>query len=583
MMHGLIKKNMSESNKDTFVSLFEGNINRVFTFVSSKHEELGRRLEKISTKGEISKISAVKEEMQHLAEFVRINIAGFKKLLNRYDKKTGLSLVTIYKPLIKEKLKIVQQLDELIYSTSRVVLKNSRIKKSSESNSSFIRRTDKYLVHPDNIHALKFNILQHLPIFVFSNDNKGSPFSAWNHKTHDTRISSVYFDNTSFELYSARIKKLHLTEAIRMRWYGASVPDVVFVERKKHEDGWTGETSKKLRFKIHENKVVDFINGLDVWQDVESLNGKEVRELYEEIQNAIVNKRLRPIVRTYYKRQAFQLPNDSSVRLSLDTELCMIKECPEYEFDSPTYPLKSWRRGDVVCDYPFSNLSKSEIVRFPYAILEIKTQSFDEVKPVWVENLISSPLVEHVHKFSKYLYGCAVLYPFIEEIPYRLPQMSTSIRKDPFDSQKSLKMFDDKVVLIDVPAPEENIDSAHHSPIDTHDKKISIPVRVEPKVFFANERTFLSWVQFAIFWGGIGTAMLGLGESKSSFSGVVLIVVSIIFSFYSLYLYLWRAGMIRKRHPGPYDGIYGPPVLVCVFLLAMALSIIYKFPLKRVI
>ena len=37
----------------------------------------------------------------------------------------------------------------------------------------------------------------------------------------------------------------------------------------------------------------------------------------------------------------------------------------------------------------------------------------------------------------------------------------------------------------------------------------STTMRVEPKVFFANERTFLSWLHMAVTLGGIGSA----GES----------------------------------------------------------------------
>ena len=36
------------------------------------------------------------------------------------------------------------------------------------------------------------------------------------------------------------------------------------------------------------------------------------------------------------------------------------------------------------------------------------------------------------------------------------------------------------------------------------------PVKVEPKVFFANERTFLSWLHMSVMTGSIGAAMLGL-------------------------------------------------------------------------
>ena len=56
-------------------------------------------------------------------------------------------------------------------------------------------------------------------------------------------------------------------------------------------------------------------------------------KLFAEIQQQIDTKQLRPMVRTQYLRTAFQIPFDSTVRISLDTNLTMIKENPT---DGPT-------------------------------------------------------------------------------------------------------------------------------------------------------------------------------------------------------------------------------------------------------
>lgn len=42
-------------------------------------------------------------------------------------------------------------------------------------------------------------------------------------------------------------------------------------------------------------------------------------------------------------------------------------------------------------------------------------------------------------------------------------------------------------------------------------KRIHVPVRVEPKVFFAAERTFLSWLEFSIILGSIAATLLNFG------------------------------------------------------------------------
>lgn len=40
------------------------------------------------------------------------------------------------------------------------------------------------------------------------------------------------------------------------------------------------------------------------------------------------------------------------------------------------------------------------------------------------------------------------------------------------------------------------------------------PMRLEPKTFFANERTFLSWLHMAVTLGSISAALLGFAAGK---------------------------------------------------------------------
>jgi uncharacterized membrane protein YidH (DUF202 family) len=73
------------------------------------------------------------------------------------------------------------------------------------------------------------------------------------------------------------------------------------------------------------------------------------------------------------------------------------------------------------------------------------------------------------------------------------------------------------------------------------------PVRVEPKVFFANETTFLAWLHSLIILGALALGLLNFGDKFSKVSGVVLTVIAMLFMFYALYMYLWRAYKIRAR------------------------------------
>ena len=80
-----------------------------------------------------------------------------------------------------------------------------------------------------------------------------------------------------------------------------------------------------------------------------------------EILTAINSKQLVPTMRTQYMRTAFQIPFDATVRVSLDTNLCMISE-RGYDIEGGA----RWHRD------PSIDISESEIARFPHAVLEIK-------------------------------------------------------------------------------------------------------------------------------------------------------------------------------------------------------------------
>lgn len=52
-------------------------------------------------------------------------------------------------------------------------------------------------------------------------------------------------------------------------------------------------------------------------------------------------------------------------------------------------------------------------------------------------------------------------------------------------------------------------------------KRIALPIRVEPKVAFANERTFLSWLHFTVVLGGLAVGLLNFGDKACCSSFIV--------------------------------------------------------------
>lgn len=110
----------------------------------------------------------------------------------------------------------------------------------------------------------------------------------------------------------------------------------------------------------------------------------------------------------------------------------------------------------------------------------------------------------------------------------------------------------------------------------SHNKRIALPARVEPKVFFANERTFLSWLNFTVILGSLGVGLLNFGDQIGRVSAGLFTFIAMLTMVYALVTYHWRAKAIRLRGSGPYDDRFGPTML-CVFLLV---AVVVNFVLR---
>ncbi|KIK43364.1 hypothetical protein CY34DRAFT_803863 [Suillus luteus UH-Slu-Lm8-n1] len=111
----------------------------------------------------------------------------------------------------------------------------------------------------------------------------------------------------------------------------------------------------------------------------------------------------------------------------------------------------------------------------------------------------------------------------------------------------------------------------------TASKRIALPVRVEPKVSFANERTFLSWLHFTVVLGGLAVGLLNFGDKVGRISAAMFSVVAMAVMIYALYTYHWRAASIRKGGRGPYDDRLGPTILCSALLIAIIVNFVLVF------
>jgi hypothetical protein len=127
-------------------------------------------------------------------------------------------------------------------------------------------------------------------------------------------------------------------------------------------------------------------------------------------------------------------------------------------------------------------------------------------------------------------------------------------------------------------------------------KRIAIPVRIEPKVYFAAERTFLvggscfkknnahkltdhlqHWLNNAVFIGTIATTLLNFlppDDHRGLISAAFFTFAALLAIAYSVGIFVYRTYRLRERRAeGLYYDKYGPTVLCFVLFFALATNI----------
>lgn len=105
-----------------------------------------------------------------------------------------------------------------------------------------------------------------------------------------------------------------------------------------------------------------------------------------------------------------------------------------------------------------------------------------------------------------------------------------------------------------------------------------VPVKVDPKTYFANERTLLLWLHSAL-WLFAGASTIVKYSNDDPFAqiyGIILLPVALAFTTYAIWQHARRVKMIRVKHPGPYEDLLGPALLG----VALMTAIVAQFSLK---
>lgn len=682
-------------------------------------------------------------EAQELDNFYRLNYTGFVKIVKKHDKLHPKypSVKSLLEVRLKELPFHSEELSPLLYRVSflyNILRSNfSNVSKSlaeapklSSVNGSVTGNINfesfKFWVHNDNLMEVKTRILRHLPVLVYAsapteNDDLIDRYEAVDadvaapstsssgenydnglrdNKSYDPVITALYFDNERFELYNNKLLKVNSSPTLRLRWMGRlhDKPEIYLEKRMVVEDAESGNTElEETRLQLKPKYISGFIFNGD--QKIKAQTLSKLKESgigenqltktankFDSLQEFVMQEELQPVLRTTYRRTAFQIPGDDRIRVTIDSDILYVRE-DSFDSDRPIRDPKNWHRTDIDSNVsnPMKFLRNGEYSKFPYSVMEIKVKNNDSQGSSngsqmssnrlprkhgqWISELTNSHLVKEVPKFSLYVQGVASLFGEEEKLdvlPFWLPELDTDIRIDPKqayeEEKKKMKKQKETQAKIDqmrrlskisypgngdqqqqqqqqqpaqaVPAQREADLDDHESSdeedeaqkkrrsrknkkqraeatflrilagkdskltgVDSEDEEISLPpgvqkptsyiknagpVKVEAKVWLANERTFNRWLRVVSLLS-ILTFSIYNSVKKAEFPQLAEFIAYIFFALtiftglWSYWIYIKRLNVIKERSGKHLDAPIGPILVATVVALTLITNFVVAF------
>lgn len=641
----------------------------------------------------VGELDQITKEVSELEKYSRINFSGFLKAAKKHDRKRGARYRI--RPLLQVRLSQLSFNSEdyspllhrlsAMYTFTRQIL-GLEIPDNQETSSDSRLGHDAYVsykfwVHTDNIVEVKTHILRRLPVLLY-NPTTSKELDV---SQRDPTITSLYFDNSSFDLYNQKVTRATEAGSLRLRWSGdLKEGPAIYLEKKIVGE----DRSHEVRVQLKEKHVQEFLKGeykfekkvtrLEDRAQGESQEAAALKKEVEELQSFIKENELQPMVRANYTRTAFQIPGDDRIRISLDTNLALIRE-DALDPQRPCRDPEDWHRRDIddlAMQYPFSSINKGEIVRFPHALLEIKLRNGAR-HVEWLHDLMVSHLVKEAPRFSKFVHGVAQLFEdHINSLPFWLGELENDIRQDPetafqHEQEREAQRAEEDFVVgsflgtkasplhtmmgspisrmgagkgsspgrsaimsgtspvvertsrqltardiprtTEVHQPSPAAEATRTQPAESQEGATSSsylgtlfpsfsmsryaqahrgtsrlppgvsapevwikdtgPVRVESKVWLANQRTFIKWQHVSILLASLSLALY----NAAGIDNMVAQVLAIIYTFFAVFASVWgwymhekRARLIRERSGKDLDNMFGP-LVVCIGLAAALL------------
>jgi len=405
----------------------------------------------------------------------------------------------------------------------------------------FVRTNYKFLMRAEDVVDVMCSIMPHLPLYVFKKN--GEVFSP---------VHSIYFDSEDLGLYHAKVSKVDGARLLRLRWY-ASDDRKLFLETKVSKDRIAQTPGHKTRAALDRSLLNDLLHG--VTPDAFDKAQPNEREVLTRFREEIQALKAKPVLRTTCRRACFQLPNDASLRVTIDLDVEALLECGTAGNNGSGQDSWQWNAKAP----PFLR-SPGEALNFPMAIVEVKLESDDLFAPMpdWLEQIVRQQYDMREVDVSKYTLATATL-------------LKDRIRMMP-------EWFHDISEF-----SQDNASSSTQGPMASEAEneklipKSKIPRRIDPKLILKAEQVFLSWLAVA----GVPLASITFGGQSIARSlqvHRVFLAMTIIAVMYATWRYFERIEMLTNGQGIQPDK--GGVVFAALFLVVYGIICTACLPLE---
>ncbi|KAF4981185.1 hypothetical protein FZEAL_2954 [Fusarium zealandicum] len=104
-------------------------------------------------------------------------------------------------------------------------------------------------------------------------------------------------------------------------------------------------------------------------------------------------------------------------------------------------------------------------------------------------------------------------------------------------------------------------------------------LKVEPKVWLANERTFLKWQHICILQGGLAVGLYTAAgkDTVASIMGLIYVLIAVFAGAWGYAMLRIRRSMILERSGKDFDNMIGPMIISFSLMIALILNFFFQY------